>query len=244
MRQIPQLILNIHNKKNEAVTIDIEGVIGGVSYDGEDNFNTTPAIKKKLKEIADIDANKITVNIHSPGGIVDDGLAIHDALAQHPAKIETKVYGMTASAATIIAQAGDVRTMSENALYLIHRSWGVAIGNQTDLKEMIDTLEKIDNRIANLYARRANKDAGYFLDLMDENNGSGRFLNAKEATEYGLIDHAFEPMKAAASIDKKLVAAMGLNVPEDCNINHKKAAAPKGERSRKENIIRLLQVNH
>src|SRR5699024_9340889 len=131
------------------------------------------------------------------------GLAIHDALAQHPARIVTKVYGMTASAATIIAQAGDERLMSENALYLVHRAWGLSMGNRNDMDEMMDTLEQIDKRIAGIYARRADKDAGEMMDLMDENNGGGRFLDAEEAKEFGLIDGGFEPMKAAASISRE-----------------------------------------
>lgn len=219
MRQIPQLRLSINRTPDGAAVIDIDGEIGGAEYNGEEyNFNTTPAIKKKLREIADVSANEIIVNINSPGGFVNDGLAIHDALAQHPARIVTKVYGMTASAATIIAQAGDERKMSRNALYLIHRAWGLAIGNQNDMRDMIDTLDKIDSRIAGIYARRANRKESYFLELMEANEGAGRFLDSEEAKEFGLIDNDFEPMKAAASIDGNMLKAMGITLPENSSI--------------------------
>src|SRR5699024_7109121 len=145
MRQIPDLLLNIRNKADDSAEIDIDGEIGGASFDGEEySFNTTPAVKEQLREIGNLRADEITVNINSPGGLVNDGLAIHDALAQHPARIVTKVYGMTASAATIIAQAGDQRLMSRNALYLVHQAWGMALGNRADMLDMVDTLKQID----------------------------------------------------------------------------------------------------
>lgn len=214
-RKIPALNISIRNESDNEAVIDIDGEIGWVSYDGDEyQWNTAPAIKKKLKEIAKLDADKIIVNINSLGGFVDDGLAIHDALAQHPAEIETRVTGMTASAATIIAQAGDIRKMSDNALYLIHHAWGLAIGNVFEIEGAIDDMKQIDKRIAKIYAKRSGKSEEEFLELMGEQNGAGRWIDADEAKEYGLIDEAFEPMKAAASVDARMLRASGLPVPE------------------------------
>ncbi|SHE59114.1 ATP-dependent protease ClpP, protease subunit [Fodinibius roseus] len=239
MKQIPRLKLSINRNRKGNAVIDIDGEIGGAKYDGEEySFNTTPAVKKKLREISDVDAGKIIVNINSPGGFVNDGLAIHDALAQHPARIVTKVYGMTASAATIIAQAGDEREMSRNALYLIHRAWGMALGNQNDMRDMIETLDKIDNRIAGIYARRAGRESDYFLDLMNENDGGGRFLDSIEAKEFGLIDSEFEPMKAAASINSNILNAMGITLPEDSSLN----VTPVTEDQKRARAIRKMKL--
>jgi ATP-dependent protease ClpP protease subunit len=239
MRKVPQLKLHIYSKHSDSTTIDIDGEIGGVGYDGEDyTFNTTEAVKRKLREISDISASVIEVNINSPGGFVNDGLAIHDALAQHSAKIITNVYGMTASAATIIAQAGDQRRMSENALYLIHRAWGMALGNQNDMREMIGTLDKIDNRIAGLYARRGGRDDSFFLDLMNENEGSGRFLDSTEAEEFALIDSTFEPMKAAACVDKAVLNAMELSLPKDHHLHISNVSKRERRRAKQKLMLR------
>lgn len=146
---------------------------------------------------------------------------------------------MTASAATIIAQAGDTRQMSQNALYLIHRAWGLALGNRYDMQEMIGTLDKIDNRIAGLYARRANKEQAHFLELMDANDGGGRFLDAEEAKDFGLIDNHFEPMQAAASINREMLTAMGLSIPAGSKVSVTAKAEITQERKRKRALRKL-----
>lgn len=213
---VPKLKIDIRAKSgSDTATIDIDGEIGSASWDGDEyTWNTPEAIKKKLREIQNIRAEKIIVNINSLGGYVNDGLAIHDVLAMHPAKIETRVIGMTASAATIIAQAGDVRKMSENALYLIHRAWGLVIGNVKTVREFIDELDKIDGRMAAIYAKRSGKTERKMLSIMDENDGGGRWIDADEAKSLGLIDQAFEPMKVAASFNRNAIRGLGLPMPE------------------------------
>jgi len=214
-RKIPLLKIEIRNQNEEEAVIDIDGEIGWVSYDGEEwTWNTKQAIKKKLKEISKLNAKKIIVNISSLGGFVDEGLAIHDILAQHPAEIETRVIGMTASAATIVAQAGDIRKISDNALYLIHKSWGMAIGNENLFNQAIEDLKKMDERILSIYAKRSGKDEKTFKKLMNEYDGSGKWIDAEEAEEFGLIDEIFEPMKAVAAVGTKELIEIGLPIPE------------------------------
>lgn len=220
MRKVPQLNIEIRNSSNDEAVIDIDGEIGWASYDGEEyNWNTASAIKKKLKDISNIKASRIIVNINSLGGYVDDGLAIHDALASHEAEIETRVTGMTASAATIIAQAGDVRKMSDNALYLIHHAWGMSWGNVNEMEAAVEDLKVIDKRLLNIYVKRTGKSEKELTELMAENNGTGKWIDADEAKEYGLIDESFEPMKAAASVNMNSFKAMKLPVPDSEKFN-------------------------
>ena len=108
----------VENSATDTAVIDIEGRIGGGFWDSDqDSKNTKEKMKKELKKIADIKAKNIVVNINSLGGDVNHGLAIHDLLAQSKAKVTTNVNGMTASVATIIAQAGNVRKISDNAFF-------------------------------------------------------------------------------------------------------------------------------
>lgn len=220
MKQIPQLKISIRNQSDEEAVIDIDGDIGW-SFDkwinGEEQTNTKEGIKKQLKAISEIKSKKIIVNISSFGGFVDDGLAIHDMLAMHPAEIETRVTGLTASAATLPMQSANkgLRKMSDNALLLAHKSLFFAIGNANDLQAALDDSKTVDERIANLYAKRSGKDVKVFQDLMNENNGDGKWIDAKQAKELGLIDEIIEPSKAAAAVDVRAFAQMGLPIPEN-----------------------------
>lgn len=201
----------IRNKSADTLEIDIEGDIGGINIDWVNleitSENTKESVKRLLKEIANSATSKIIVNINSLGGDVNHGISIHDILAEHKAKVTTVVNGMTASAATIIAQAGDTRKMSSNALYLVHPASLPVWGNRFDLKTALSDLEKVDRTIAAIYAKRSGKSPEEVDELMSRFDGRGEWLTADEALEYGLIDEIVEPMKAVASYDPKILAA-------------------------------------
>jgi ATP-dependent protease ClpP protease subunit len=182
------LSVEIKNAADIAV-IDIDGVIGydWWAFSEEDaEKNTLTGLRKQLE---DITASKIIVNIHSGGGDASHGLAMLDALKLHPAEIETRVFGYSASAATIIAQAATQgkRFMSPNAMYLIHEVWTWGYANKTRARQLYDELEGMDKNIAALYAR-GGKSVEEISELMSVNNGDGKFINADTALEYGLID--------------------------------------------------------
>lgn len=211
MKQIPQLKITIRNQTDEESIIDIDGEIG---WD-----ITKRDIKDQIKNISGLKSKKITVNISSLGGFVDDGLAIHDILASHPAEITTNVTGMTASAATIIAQAGNNRRISDNALYLVHKSWGMGIGNADDFESLVKDLKTIDERIANIYAKRSGTNIKDIKALMKENGGAGIWLSGEEAKRYGLVDEVYEPMQAAAAVSNEILNQIGLPIPGINNNN-------------------------
>ena len=121
---------------------------------------------------------------------MNDALLIYDALKAIDARITTRCYGYTASAATIIAQAADVgcREISSNAMYLIHKSTCSIDGNAEKLASRAELLHKTDERLAQIYALHGGAEAEAFTTLMAENNGDGRWLTAEEAVEAGLAD--------------------------------------------------------
>ncbi|MQM39862.1 ATP-dependent Clp protease proteolytic subunit [wastewater metagenome] len=207
--------IEIETKEKEDQTVaemTIDGIIGEDMWSAEDDQNTKQRMREQLRQVDAIEADKIVVNISSLGGDVDHGLAIHDLLASNDARVETNVIGMTASAATIIAQAGDERFMSDNALYLVHRAWTIGMGNANDFQALADDLTTLDDRISNIYAKRSDKDQQEFMDLMNESNGDGIWISAEEAKEYGLIDTITEPMKAAA-MDKSVFEKYNIPKP-------------------------------
>lgn len=217
------LNLSINTTENDdgeqLAEIDIYGIIGRDYREDPEDQNTKQNIKEKLDEIRDLDVDKIIVNISSIGGLVDHGLVIHDLLAEHDATVETNVKGYVASSATIIAQAGDTRKMSDNAQYLVHRSWGYYKGNAVTLRDRIKDLEKTDDRISNIYAKRSGDDRETFFELMNRNNGDGIWLDADEAKDYGLIDEITEPYEKVAQVKEDQLKNLGLPVPQEKEIS-------------------------
>ena len=186
--------------RNEAQTcyIDIEGTIGMPEErqfgDGEARVATYERFRREVARIADVAASAVVVNIRSTGGDVNDALLIYEALRSLGARVTTRCYGYTASAATVIAQAADEgrREISSNALYLIHNSECTVDGNAETLVSRAELLRKTDMRLAELYAQRSGRDKESFTALMSENNGSGRWLSPEETVAAGLADRIFD----------------------------------------------------
>ncbi len=174
--------------------IDIEGVIGvpeAWQFDNPDSrVATYERFREAVRRITEIEAPEVVVEIRSTGGDVNDALLIHDALRSLEARITTRCYGYTASAATIIAQAASegCREISANALYLIHNAVCATEGNAAELAEKIDLLRQTDARIAAIYAERSGREVAEFETLMAENNGNGRWLSPEEVLAAGLAD--------------------------------------------------------
>ena len=197
--------------------IDIEGTIGVPEEwqfeEPDARVATYERFRDTLRRIAEIEAPEVVVNIRSTGGDVNDALLIHDALRQLPARVTTRCYGYTASAATIIAQAA-----SE--------------GNAAEIAGKIDLLHQTDARIAAVYASRSGRPAAEFEALMAENNGNGRWLAPEEAVAAGLADKVVEAAEQPASSLarniargwERLLANIGLRpgpaLPADRNVLH------------------------
>jgi ATP-dependent Clp endopeptidase proteolytic subunit ClpP len=147
---------------------------------------------------ADLDkvtAPAIRVEINSPGGDVFDGIAIYNALRNHPAHVTTRVDGIAASIASVIAQAGDRRIMQPSGQMMIHNAWGMTVGDNRDHDDMASILRQQDAVIAGIYAARSGQPIDRFRELMD----SETWLTAETAVAEGLADEIVEPAPKAAS---------------------------------------------
>lgn len=113
-------------------------------------------------------AKSITVRINSPGGSAFDGIAIHNALKSHPAKVTTVAEGIAASAASLVFMAGDERLMHKSAALMIHDSSGITMGNAKTHEKTMKELEKLDGAIASIYADKTGGDSNAIRELMDE----------------------------------------------------------------------------
>lgn len=148
--------------------------------------------KEFIATLAEISTPKICVRINSPGGDVFDGLAIYNALTSHKGEVSCVVDGLAASAASFIALAGSTVSIHESAMIMIHRAWGLAIGNEADMTEMAKVLSKIDGQIAGIYAKQTGKKADAMLALM-AGESDGTWFTAQEAADIGLVDEVIAP---------------------------------------------------
>ena len=126
----------------------------------------------------------VTVNINSPGGDVFEGLAIYNLLREYEGKVTVKVLGLAASAASIIAMAGDDVQIGRGAFLMIHNCWLLAMGNRHDFAELAKSLEPFDTAMADIYASRSGLDMDAVLKLMDAES----YIGGSEAVEKGFAD--------------------------------------------------------
>lgn len=161
-----------------------------------------------VRELAGIKAKSIKLRINSPGGDVFDGMAIFNALKDHPAKITTQIDGLAASMASVIALSGDEVTAHKNSMMMIHNAWVVVAGDRHLLSDVAaNILEKIDGNILDIYYGKAGSGKRDLRQMMDEET----WLTATEAKEKGLIDRVLEgPTQARAQFSLSMYA----NVPD------------------------------
>lgn len=181
----------------KTAVIDIDGFIGQDLFlewmTGEKSPNTVESLKKQLRSIT---ADKIIVNINSPGGDMNDGFVIKDMLQAKRAQVITNLFGLSASAATAIHQGGDIRRMTRHSSFmLIHRSMIGLMGfyNQNSLRSLIDQQETLDRGLIALYASRSKATEQEIAELMDAGEGYGKYIDAETALEMGFIDEIFDP---------------------------------------------------
>lgn len=136
----------------------------------------------------------LEVHINSPGGDAFDGIAIYNALASRPG-VTTVVDGLAASAASVIAMAGQKRIVSPGAMLMIHDALALCIGNAADMRETAGLLDKVSDNIAGVYAAHTETSADDWRAVMT-NEG---WYTAQEAVDAGLAHElAARPAAAAA----------------------------------------------
>ncbi len=166
-------------------------------------FNDSREFTKALGAMT---AKTITVRINSPGGDVFDGLAIYNALQTHKSRIITKIDGLAASMASIVAIAGSEVQSHANAMMMIHEPWTWAAGNQHDMRDIADVLEKISGNMLDIYYGKTGGGKRELKQMMKDET----WLTAKEAKERNLIDTIIEKPAAKAAFDLSMFA----NVPD------------------------------
>lgn len=176
----------IENQEGSEADMYIYDVIGGGLFD------EGTAASDFVRELRGIDADRINVYINSPGGLIDDGLAIYNALKQHPAEIIARIDALAASAAAFVAMAADRILINRTAKMFIHDARGLAIGTSQDFATFSRELDEESNNIASIFAERAGGTTAEWRAAMVANNDFGTSYRGQEAVEAGLADEVTE----------------------------------------------------
>jgi ATP-dependent protease ClpP protease subunit len=135
-----------------------------------------------VRDLQAIDADTVTVRISSPGGSVFEALAMYASLKNLEAKVVCVIDGLCASAATVVAMAGDEITTAPGSMWMVHDALGQVYGNAADMQQMADLLGKTSQNIAELYAARAGGTADEWRTTMQAET----WYTADEAVAAGL----------------------------------------------------------
>lgn len=155
---------------------------------GESWFGDSTTAKTFTAQLRELDVDEITLHLNSPGGDYFDGVAIYNALVDHPATVHAVVDGLAASAASFIFQAGDTRKVNRAGQVMIHDASGIVIGNAADMADMVDLLDKVSNSIAGIYASRSGGTAEDWRTAMRAET----WYTAAEAVDAGLADESVD----------------------------------------------------
>jgi ATP-dependent Clp protease protease subunit len=134
--------------------------------------------------IADLNklfGKRVTLRISSPGGSVDEGRLIYNALKRHQGGVDVVVDSSAYSIASYIAMAGERVVMAKNAMMMIHNPWTMAFGDANELRKMADVLDKYRDSIVDAYTEKSKKDRKAMLKFLDAET----WYTAQEAVDAG-----------------------------------------------------------
>lgn len=179
-------------------TISIFDYIGD---DGEGGGVSSKRISAALRSVGD---KPIRVEINSPGGNYFEGVSIYNQLRRHPREVTVQVLGVAASAASVIAMAGDRIEIAANAEIMIHEARGLFMGTKSEMQDAWETLAHLDSAMCETYAARSGRPVAEFEAMIA---GKDKFFRGQEAIDAGLADALIEreaQMPVYASADDHL----------------------------------------
>ncbi len=154
---------------------------GPISEDTWFGDEITPAMFRN--ELSKVSAN-LTVWLNSPGGDVFAASQIYTMLRSHKGKVTVKIDGIAASAASVVAMAGDETLIAPTGMLMIHNPSTVAFGNKEAMQKAIELLDEVKESIINAYEEKSGLSRSKIARMMDEET----WLNAKKAQSLGLVD--------------------------------------------------------
>ncbi|MDO5747979.1 MAG: Clp protease ClpP [Actinomycetaceae bacterium] len=157
----------------------INGTIAEESWFDDD---VTPAL---FASELNAGSGDVTVWINSPGGDVVAAAQIYNMLTIYPGEVRVCIDGIAASAASVIAMAGDKVAMSPVSMLMIHNPATLAVGDKDELAKAMSMLEAVKDSIINAYEAKTGLSRAKLSKLMDAET----WMDARAAIEMGFADH-------------------------------------------------------
>ena len=176
MRRIKRFWNWINNEAGR--TLYLDGYIAPESWFEDD---ITP---KEFKKELEADTGNITVWINSPGGDFFAASQIYTMLKEYQGKVTVKIDGIAASAAAVIAMAGDQARMSPTAMLMIHNPTTFVWGEESDMQEGIEMLSEVKEAIINAFEAKTGLERKQIAKMMDAET----WFSAGRAVELGFAD--------------------------------------------------------
>ena len=190
--------------KAKAGEVLLYGPISSSTWLGDEV--TPKQFKADLDGLGEVDT--IDLYINSEGGDVFAAQAIYSMLKRHPAAVHTHVDGLAASAASLVAMAGETITLPINAMLMLHSPWSLAMGNAKDLRTMADALDQIRESMIAVYSERSGKAHDEVVAILDAET----WYTAEEAVAAGFADEVEGEKRIAASIANDTLTINGRQV--------------------------------
>ena len=159
-------------------TLFLNGMISDETWYGDE---VTPQL---FKDELNAGNGNITVWINSPGGDVFAAAQIYNMLRDYKGSVTVKIDGIAASAASVIAMAGDTVCVSPVAMMMIHNPATMAMGETRDMQKAIAMLNEVKESILNAYEFKTGLTRARLSHMMDDET----WFNAKKAVELGFAD--------------------------------------------------------
>lgn len=168
--------------------LELSGTIAEDSWFDDD---VTPQI---FKNELNSGAGDITVWINSPGGDCVAAAQIYNMLSNYKGKVTVKIDGIAASAASVIAMAGDTVLVSPVSMLMIHNPATMAWGDHAEMQKAMDMLSEVKESIINAYVLKTGLSRPKLSHLMDAET----WMDANKAVELGFADDIMARAKAEA----------------------------------------------
>ena len=166
--------------------LELSGTIAEESWFDDD---VTPQL---FKDELNAGSGDITVWINSPGGDCVAAAQIYNMLSNYKGKVTVKIDGIAASAASVIAMAGDTVLVSPVSLLVIHNPATIAWGDHAEMQKAIDMLSEVKESIINAYVLKTGLSRPKLSHLMDAET----WMDANKAVELGFADEIMTRAKA------------------------------------------------
>ena len=167
----------IHDDSGGRV-LRLEGPIDSESFWGDE---VTP---KAFRDDLYAEEGDITLWVNSPGGNVFAAAEIYTMLRDYPGSVTVRIASIAASAASVVAMAGNLVQISPTGMLMVHDPSTIAMGNARDMEKAITTLNEVKESIINAYAFKTGLSRNRISKLMSDET----WLNAKKAVELGFAD--------------------------------------------------------